>query len=667
MSETTQIVDYFLPNLTAGKYTVEVVQKVIDTKNSKTTLQEVKKRLDFAIDAARFTLNSDDIYSVYPPANTTGDYQNHFPHVVFNRRTLPWERTIDGKPENSKNTRTPWMALLLLDEEEMKLCKIESSNVQEILYQENPSDPISRPEISGKESEKDGLKVMDWEEAEQKCFTIDITNEQFQAYIPKTTELPFLAHSKIVTITHKDPNGIGDTQGDQGYFSTLLGNRFIKKGMAYTSLVVSLEGHKKYIENPALLKTKVRMVVLAHWKFNSDGETSFRTLVNQLQVQSFAAQTPTDALKEYVKFGYIPMRHSMRNGAKNISWYRGPFVPHETYLQSDKLIQFSNADTALYYDTQTGMMDVSIASAWELGRIVALQNQEFAKAMIEWINNPFTDDTPAKSEINKNKVINWLKDNAEELTKESEDKPIKSYKAFPAVVTNFLKDLAALKYVPLAYLIPDKKYLTTTQPNNEAGVLSLFYLDFRWLYALLDGAVNITNAIALDTKTQVGKILNDTYNPTGNTTIITGFLLHSKLVSGWRGLEIKAFEKDTLLENPIRFERITPAIFLGIFSGTINKIVLKQPYEGLHFGIKEKEAGSPIFKKNIKDEQGKTDENNTIEIKQNDILKESQVISIEKLTQKYKEIIPKKDDFSTADFAFQMVDSPIEASFNIKK
>lgn len=99
MSETTQIVDYFLPNLTAGKYTVEVVQKVIDTKNSKTTLQEVKKRLDFAIDAARFTLNSDDIYSVYPPANTTGDYQNHFPHVVFNRRTLPWERTIDGKPE----------------------------------------------------------------------------------------------------------------------------------------------------------------------------------------------------------------------------------------------------------------------------------------------------------------------------------------------------------------------------------------------------------------------------------------------------------------------------------------------------------------------------------------------------------------------------------------
>jgi hypothetical protein len=664
MSEKTQIVDYFLPNLTAGKYTVEVVQKVIDIKNSKTTLQEVKKQLDFAIDAARFTLNSDDIYSVYPPANTTGDYQNHFPHVVFNRRTLPWERTIDGKPENSENTRTPWMALLLLDEEEMKSCKIEPTDLKEVLYQEDLTDPISRPEISGKESKKDGLKVMDWEEAEQKCFTIDITKEQFQAYIPKTTELPFLAHSKIVTITHKDPNGIGDTQGDQGYFSTLLGSRFIKRGMAYTALVVSLEGHKKYIENPALLKTKVRMVVLAHWKFTSDGATSFGTLVNQLQVQSFAAQTPTDALKEYVKFGYIPMRHSMRNGAKNISWYRGPFVPHETYLQSDKLIQFSNSDTALYYDTDTGMMDVSIASAWELGRIVALQNQEFTKAMIEWINNPFTDDTPTKSEINKTKVINWLENKLEEATDDMVDKPNKSFKEFPTVVSNFLKDLAALKYVPLAYLIPDKKYLTTH--TDEAAVLSLFYLDFRWLYALLDGAVNITNAIALDTKTQVVQILNDTYNPTGSTSITTGFLLHSKLVSGWRGLEIKAFESDTLLDNPIRFERITSAIFLGIFSGTINKIVLKQPYEGLHFGVKEKEAGSSIFEKALKEKEGKTDEKNKIEIKQNDILKESQVISIEKLTKKYKDI-SKKDDFSTADFAYQMVDSPVEATFNLKK
>lgn len=658
MSETTQIVDYFLPNLTAGKYTVEVVQKVIDTTR-KTTLQEVNKQLDFAIDAARFTLNSDDIYSVYPPANTTGYYQNHFPHVVFNRRTLPWERTIDGKPENSKNTRTPWMALLLLDEEEMKSCKIEPTDLKEVLYQEDLTDPISRPEISGKESKKDGLKVMDWEEAEQKCFTIDITNEQFQAYIPKTTELPFLAHSKIVTITHKDPNGIGDTQGNQGYFSTLLGSRFIKRGMAYTALVVSLEGHKKYIENPDLLKTKVRMVVLAHWKFTSDGETSFRTLVDKLQVQSFAAQSPTDALKEYVKFGYVPMRHSMRNGAKNISWYRGPFVPNSSSFDSKNFIKFSSSDTALYYDRTTGFLDISIAAAWELGKILALKNQEFTKAMIEWNNNPFLDNYAEKAkQPNKTDVLNWIQNNEKSETDLKEQNAFQSYKPFSQVVELFLKELAELRGVPLSYLIPDKKYITTLTGNENC--LVLFHINPKWIFALLDGAVSLTGLRLLDTQTQVEGIIQKVYG----TDKCTGFLLHSKLVSGWRGLEIKAFNDDKLLENPIRFERITPAVFLGIFKDEITKIAIKQPYEGLHFGIKEKNADVSIFEKVVKEKAGKTDTRNAIEIKQNDILKKNQVISIEKLTQKYIDIT-QKTDFSTADFAFQMVDSPTEGIVTI--
>ena len=117
MSEKTEIVQAFLPNLVAGKYTVDIKH---DVKHKDEAIQKVRKIVHFGVDAARFTLNSDDIYSVYPPANTTGQYTNHLAHIVFNRRTLPWERTIDGEPPKNQKLPMPWMALLLLNDEEIK-------------------------------------------------------------------------------------------------------------------------------------------------------------------------------------------------------------------------------------------------------------------------------------------------------------------------------------------------------------------------------------------------------------------------------------------------------------------------------------------------------------------------------------------------------------------
>jgi hypothetical protein len=202
------------------------------------------------------------------------------------------------------------MAILLFDEEEMNSIKIESTDLKEILFQENPIDTISRPKIWDKSKNNEDLKLMEWENSNQKCLTIDISNNQFIQYIPKINELPYIAHSKIVTITHKDTNGIGDTEGEKGYFSTLLCNRFVKENKAYTAIVVSLEGHQEYIDNNDLLSKQVRMVVLASWKFNSDGQNSFETLLNEVEVHTMSLEhtsKKSNALDKYLKHGYTPM------------------------------------------------------------------------------------------------------------------------------------------------------------------------------------------------------------------------------------------------------------------------------------------------------------------------------------------------------------------------
>ena len=45
---------------------------------------------------------------------------------------------------------------------------------------------------------------------------------------------------------------------------------------------------------------------------------------------------------------------------------------------------FENADMALQYDTDRRMLDASIAAAWQLGRLLALQAPEFVRTLSAW-------------------------------------------------------------------------------------------------------------------------------------------------------------------------------------------------------------------------------------------------------------------------------------------
>ena len=74
--------------------------------------------LEFQVDAPRFTLNPSDIHSVYPPSDQTGKFDNTLPQVVFTRRTLPWERTLDGQAPNTEHP-CPWLGLPLVEEDEL--------------------------------------------------------------------------------------------------------------------------------------------------------------------------------------------------------------------------------------------------------------------------------------------------------------------------------------------------------------------------------------------------------------------------------------------------------------------------------------------------------------------------------------------------------------------
>lgn len=382
------LTDAFVPRLTAGQYTLTAYQDLVLERESGKPVKPLSDTKTFSVAAPRFSLDPDEIYSVYPPDGSSGAYETTVPHVVFRRKTLPWERRLPSTPGEPP---APWMALLLFDEDELTGYSFETRLVSDLV----------------------GFELTDWEknppagpngDRNNRCKTLDIPWKLFRTVTPHEDELRYLAHTRGVFKDHKeDVPGIGD-----GWFSVILANRLPtthppasarvdpqpeappKRDVA---VLISLEGLSDHIKaNPERQRSDeemVRLVVLATWSFVSTGP-NFKQRVEALHSNSNGSEkdlwlraplpSADGPVRTALELGYAPLRHHLRQGSRTVSWYRGPLVPvPDDPLPVNEI--FMNADAALQYDKETGLFDVSYAAAWQLGRLLALQAPEFAWAL----------------------------------------------------------------------------------------------------------------------------------------------------------------------------------------------------------------------------------------------------------------------------------------------
>jgi len=150
----------------------------------------------FTVAGPRFSLNPGEIYCVYPPESASGDFAGSLPHIVFTRRTVPWERNL--RTNFSPAYGEQWMALLLLSEddfEDKKFPKIEPRTVKDLrdsaeLRKEN----VAGPDLPG---------LRDYE-LKEPCNTIDLDARLFQEIAPRKADLPYLAHVREVNTDNKE-------------------------------------------------------------------------------------------------------------------------------------------------------------------------------------------------------------------------------------------------------------------------------------------------------------------------------------------------------------------------------------------------------------------------------------------------------------------------------
>jgi len=437
-----QFVEACHPPLVAGDYTAGMSQAIKESEdaavpwNSDPYISE----LAFSVDAPRFTLSPADIHSVYPPVNATGSFDNALPHVVFTRRTLPWERTLDGMPPEFGKPFPAWMGLLLLTEDELRdqstgkireavSLPILSQFKDSLLIPHPPKDALAplvpdlgqngpgdtkdkkfRSEKWAKEKwryekKKDDKDKKGTAEEDKSCLAIDLPAELFKAISPRYEDLPYLAHVRQIDTGNKEILG----NNDRGWFSLVIGNRMPRANQRHFAFLVSLEGWQDRLAENWKFGTgqNVRLAILGSWSFTCAGSNDFKAhmdllnfdLKNPLEPDDRKQlpdswlhlphapyndnnlQGAEDIVNAAYSRGYTAFNHYMRQGEKTVSWYRGPLVPLNYDKPAQVQMLVTCADELLRYDPDYGLFDVTYAAAWQLGRLLALQNQSFALAL----------------------------------------------------------------------------------------------------------------------------------------------------------------------------------------------------------------------------------------------------------------------------------------------
>lgn len=130
-----------------------------------------------------------------------------------------------------------------------------------------------------------------------------------------------------------------------------------------------------------LLRPQARLVLLHSWTFKCEGDGTFRQLMQRLNVGMIGDVDPATKLA-VTDTGHIKIDVTDRLGAPEKCWYRGPLVPQP--VARDPNGPYHSADQARRIAADTGGENISYASAFEVGRLLAAADARLAQELMRW-------------------------------------------------------------------------------------------------------------------------------------------------------------------------------------------------------------------------------------------------------------------------------------------
>lgn len=547
MSNNLIFAEHHLPALPLGKYSLTVTQTLISTGQLPAGAEPIRQTDyrttgEMVISGERWSLPETLIGAVFPPVGSTGDHSTTLPHMMLTRSTLPWERTAQASGQ------LPWLALLVFNEDEKPIPKV--------VQRAELADPTVLYQLPSSESNEIATDLVT---------VIDLAWATLQPLLPKLADLPLLTHVRRVDINEQ---------------AVVWANRIPQADRMSTVHLVSLEqryDQTGFMAAGASAETMVRLVSLYSWQFACVAEgQQIEELLTHLDVATIGLPSINNPNADvFLAQGAVLLPHHLRNGEQTVAWYHGP-LRASLQVAAANYPHAVSADSLLRFDQRVGVFDVSYAAAWELGRLLGLQNQQFSQALYAWKSQQASQSVARLQ--SRNTRYDHLPSFGRQVRARSLNEQI------PPAIINFVRRLSLLEGVPFSSLFPDERLLPLES-------IRFFSLDRAWLAALIDGALSIGRA-NIDHGND-GYLRLQIVQQLNLPATISGFAIRSSVIAGWSALEIEArssagrrlehLNKDTI--------RLGETMLLLLFADELASLSIHQQAQTIHFGLDHDSIG----------------------------------------------------------------------------
>ncbi|SMP15309.1 hypothetical protein [Chryseobacterium profundimaris] len=603
--KTITVASSHIPQVAAGKYRINV--------KSENEILTASSSVDFIVSGFIIQIPQTEILSVYPPKEGQGNYAGTFPMVQFRRSSLPWDFEVSTDGE-----RIPYLFLALFEEDELDQESGSADSTKVTIKSGNTSDldPVYEKD---KEftyltiPEKSMCFLPEINELRhlahvriQEDQNTDISFEsQTSVVLSKRMAFPEKKYRAFICSYLMRSGNTFRLSGEktdllmvlyQWQFKTFASNAYQFNDLKFNGFYKENTTRKRISENPVLhgedelfsflTKNKSRFgnilkemnsgdqkrnEILSLLKY--EGKT-LKGLLHELVFSEigYNKNLPGDKwIKDLIDLGKVPLLHHLKSGGKVVSWYQGPFVRsgHRVIFKEfssnpEEGIDFgenipNHPEKLMFYSKDTNMLDLGYAAAWQLGRLLVMNNVKVVQEIKKW-----------KHQLRLNELI---------LSQNQEYSPINlsvdnSVRQLPEIIRNFIINTVKFVNFPYYYLFPDETML-------PEGSIRYFKLDNAWVLSMLFGMLSIGNDFTIrDFKRYVlhNSSVGDVFDYKKD---YNGFVVHSEIISNWPQLQVE-------FDNSSQFQYITDLtsmVRLYMINGSFSTLSLFMKNENAHFAI----------------------------------------------------------------------------------
>ncbi|RFN43281.1 hypothetical protein FIE12Z_12471 [Fusarium flagelliforme] len=443
---------------------------------------------------------SADILSVFPPPGQTASSFATLPHIVFRDSEHPWAyraATDDSGPG------VPGFALIVFTRNELELepqeqssffghvkSKINDTFGWDISVADLGS--INDPALANLIPNPD-------KDAETETSIITIPGGLFKGLFATESDSDgqeVFDISPFRFMSHVRKNDDSDAVASSVIISHRLGPDDIKNPTPVFAHLVSLQGIHGQSVNSLDGKERVIMTSLYSWSYNALPPNA-AGLGKNISLSMFGSgqlssnNDKGSAVAKRLNEGYTLVRHRIQTGEETAAMYRGPLAPRRVpYLLNKDNAKF-DGDLRIY-DPDLNLVDISYASAWQLGKSLALKDGKFTTALtrlrgeLQSQRGKAEDSRESTSYGSRHDVIAGLSGLMEKLGASGVPTRSLPEKTDSAIVEEWAFNRLLLNGIPAHYMIADASHL----PSES---LRFFHIDKNWTEALVDGALSLAN------------------------------------------------------------------------------------------------------------------------------------------------------------------------------